>query len=228
MITRAICIITCVVLTGPSAVVFAFSSRTRRAHELAAPPLFGFNKVSKQEQENLWVANASYFNGEQHNTKHITSNTWPRSSYGRKLRKRAARPWMNGVEIRVLQAPHPLAGQLGLFAAVPFQQFDIVGEYCGEVFDSDDGGEYATYLERRDEKYALGVDARKEGNECRFINHYQGIADDPNVIMKIAYVEELPRVMIVCMKDLQIGKEFLLRYSDEYVDAYIAQTKEED
>lgn len=135
---------------------------------------------------------------------------------------------MNGVEIRVLQAPHPLAGQLGLFAAVPFQQFDIVGEYCGEVFDSDDGGEYATYLERRDEKYALGVDARKEGNECRFINHYQGIADDPNVIMKIAYVEELPRVMIVCMKDLQIGKEFLLRYSDEYVDAYIAQTKEED
>lgn len=180
------------------------------------------NWLSKKQQEELWEANSHYFDTEEHPTKHITSNTWPRSSYGRKLRKRAARLWIKGVEIRTLTQPHPLAGELGLFAATPFQQFDIVGEYCGEVFDSDDGGEYATYLESRDEsKYAMGLDAAREGNECRFINHYQGIADKPNVIMKIAYVEELPRVMIVCIKNVDVGQEFLLQYSDEYVQEYI-------
>lgn len=175
--------------------------------------------LSKQHQEGLCEANSKYF--EDKGIKYITSNTWPRSSYGRKLRKRACRPWMHGVEIRRLSPPHPLAGQLGLFAATPFQQFDIVGEYCGQVFDTNDGGEYATYLEDRRQKYPLGVDAGREGNECRFINHYQGITVEPNVIMKIAYVEELPRVMIVCTKAIDEGEELLLKYSDEYVEAYI-------
>lgn len=183
--------------------------------------------LSKQEQEDLWNSNASYFDNPESNfplVKHITSNTWPRSSFGRKLKKKAARPWMHNVEVKELQPPHPLAGQLGLFAAVPVKQFDIVGEYCGEVFDEDDGGEYATYLENREDKYALGVDAQREGNESRFINHYQGIAseqDGPNVVMKITYVEELPRVMIVCKRDINVGEELLLQYSDEYVQAYI-------
>ena len=132
---------------------------------------------------------------------------------------------MRNVEIRELQSPHPLAGQLGLFAAATFQQFDVLGEYCGEVFDADDGGgEYATYLENRDEKYALGVDAQHEGTEARFINHYAGISTEenkPNVVMKVTYLEELPRVMIVCMRDIQAGEEFLLQYSDEYVQEYI-------
>jgi len=189
-------------------------------------------KLSKKEQEELWESNALCFDNidQAAPTKHITSNTWPRSSRGRKLRKRAARPWIHGVEIRELQSPHPLAGlgqmQLGLFTATSFQQCDIVGEYCGEVFDADDGGEYATYLEYRDEKYALGVDAQHEGNECRFINHYQGISDKPNVVMKIVYVEELPRVMIVCIRDINVGEELLLQYSDEYVQEYIGQNNE--
>ena len=128
---------------------------------------------------------------------------------------------MSGVQIQKLVAPHPLAGQLGLFAATPFHKCDIIGEYCGQVYDGDDGGEYATFLENRDERYALGVDAHREGNECRFINHYQGIAPEANVVMKIAYVEELPRVMIVCTKDIKTDQEILLKYSDDYVEAYI-------
>lgn len=196
-------------------------------------------KLSKKEQEDLWLSNALYFDQKKKSKgsssvnpsdelelslpKHITSNTWPRSSFGRKLKKRAARPWIRNVEIRELQSPHPLAGQLGLFAAATFRQFDVLGEYCGEVFDADDGGEYATYLENRDEKYALGVDAQHEGTEARFINHYAGITEEnkPNVVMKVTYVEELPRVMIVCMRDIQVGEEFLLQYSDEYVQEYI-------
>lgn len=191
----------------------------------AATPKANDKILSKQQQEELWEANSAYFhNKDYQEVKHITSNTWPRSSYGRKLRKRAARPWMKGVEIRQLRAPHPLAGQLGLFAATPFEQFDIVGEYCGQVYDANDGGEYATYLENRNEKYALGVDAATEGNECRFINHYKGIADEPNSVMKITYVEELPRVMIVCTKDVDVGQEFLLSYSDEYLEEYMSNS----
>lgn len=152
--------------------------------------------------------------------KYISSNTWPRSSRGRKLKKGATRPFIHGVEIRLLLDPHPLAGELGLFAARKFDEFDILGEYCGEVYEGDDGSEYATYLEDRSERYALGVDATREGNECRFINHFTGIADEANVVMKIAYVEELPRVMVVCMRDIEVGEEFLLNYSDEFVEAY--------
>jgi hypothetical protein len=33
----------------------------------------------------------------------------------------------------LLDPPHLLEGQFGLFAARPFSQFDIVGEHCGEV-----------------------------------------------------------------------------------------------
>lgn len=153
--------------------------------------------------------------------KHITSNTWPRSRQGRQLKKRAAQPYLHGVEIRRLEASHPLSDELGLYAVRNFCQFDIVGEYCGEVFDSQGGGEYATYLEDRSKKYALGVDASSEGNECRFINHFRGIAEEPNVIMKIGYVENLPRVMIVCTRDIDSGEELLLKYSDEYVEEYL-------
>jgi hypothetical protein len=179
------------------------------------------DKLSKQEQEDLWQSNAAYFDTNESTAKHSTSNRWPRSSLGRKLRKQAARPYLSGVEIRLLDAPHPLAGEAGLFAAQPFESFDIVGEYCGVVYDNEWGGIYATYLEHRDNKYALVVDARVQGNECRFINHFQGISKEPNVVMKVAYVEELPRVMIVCLRAINVGEEFTLRYSDEYVDEYI-------
>jgi len=100
--------------------------------------------------------------------------------------------------------------------------FDIVGEYTGEVFEGDGGSEYATYLEERTKKYALGVDATKEGNECRFINHFANIAEEPNVVMKITYVDELPKVMVVCRKDIEVGEELLFRYSEEFVKEYFA------
>ena len=155
-------------------------------------------------------------------TKYITSNTWPRSSQGRKLKKSATQPNIRGVEIRDLEDPHPLSGELGLFAAQKFEIFDVVGEYTGEVFEGDGGSEYATYLEDRDKKYALGVDATREGNECRFINHFTNIAEEPNVVMKITYVEELPRVMVVCKKGIEIGEEMLFKYSDEFVEEYFS------
>merc|ERR1712194_788813 len=109
-----------------------------------------------------------------------------------------------------------------MFAAENFEMFDILGEYTGEVFEGEGGSEYATYLEDRKKRYALGVDATREGNECRFINHFTNIAEEPNVVMKIAYVDELPRVLVVCKKNIAVGEEILFKYSDEFVEEYFS------
>lgn len=194
-----------------------------------------FAMLSPERQEELNEGNSCFFQpsasslsnsrkneseSKQTLPKYINTNTWPRSSRGRKLKKSANRSFIHGVEIRRLEDPHPLSGQLGLFAAQRFEKFDILGEYCGEVYDGVGGSEYATFLEDRRKKYALGVDATLFGNESRFINHFEGIAKDPNVIMKIAYVEGIPRVMIVCKKDIEIGEELLFKYSDEFAREY--------
>jgi hypothetical protein len=200
------------------------------------------NQLSQQEQKYVLEANSFYFltpresdneekkdeltsdlnNLEAHLSQkatHITSNVWPRSSIGKHLRKKAARAFMHGVEIRALKEPHILKGQNGLFAVEAFRQFDIVGEYCGRVTTSG-GGEYSAYLDSARDQNSLGLDAQGVGNEARTINHYQSVADAANVIMKICYVEQLPRIMIVCKRNILIGEEFLLDYGDEYVNEY--------
>lgn len=183
--------------------------------------------LSPEQHEELNAANSRYFRKPKDTQsssliKYISCNTWPRSSQGRKLKKSATLTKIHGVEIQELEDPHPLSGQLGLFAAIFFEMFDIIGEYTGEVFEGDGGSQYATYLEDRTKKYALGVDATREGNECRFINHFTNIAKEPNVVMKIAYIDELPRVMVVCKKDIKVGEELLFKYSDEFVTEYFS------
>lgn len=154
----------------------------------------------------------------------ITSNMWPRKRMGKEMRNQANRSSIHGVEMRSLDASHILAGQTGLFAAMPFMQFDIIGEYCGEVV-STKGAEYKAVLEQK-EVYPLSLDAQKYGNECRAINHYENIGPCANVIMRICYVEELPRIMIVCKGDVGVGEEFLLDYGDAYVNAFLRGEKE--
>jgi len=44
--------------------------------------------------------------------------------------------------------------------------------------------------------------------------------------MKVAFVEELPRILIVCTRDIQVGKEFVLRYSDEHGEAHLGNSLE--
>lgn len=152
------------------------------------------------------------------------SNIWPKHRKGKEMRKKAARTFLHGVEVRQLQEPHILAGQFGLFAAKPFQMFDVVGEYTGEVVDGyGTGGEYVASLERSSsnghQQSSLAVDAGRIGSECRLINDYRNIGKEPNCIMKTAYVEELPRIMIICKRDIAPGEEFLIDYSDEYWQA---------
>ncbi|KAI2499583.1 hypothetical protein MHU86_3379 [Fragilaria crotonensis] len=150
----------------------------------------------------------------------ITSNMWPRKGTGKEMRKGAYRSSIHGVEMRQLDESHLLAGQTGLFAATCFVQCDIVGEYCGEVVPSMHGREYKAVLEEN-ATFPLGVDSQRYGNECRAINHYENIAALPNVVMKTCYVDQLPRLMIVCKRDIAIGEEFLLDYGDAYVNAFL-------
>ena len=210
--------------------------------------------LSKHDQKTLSEKNSLHFQNKQHETINnnsdatichgvlqqdqkynitqkavrISANVWPRTGPGKEMRKRASRSSMHGVEMRLLEPPHLLAGQFGLFAARPFSQFDIVGEYCGEVVPATNNKqqhwEYQARLEDKD-VFPLGVDAEHRGNECRAINHFENIGEEPNVIMKICYVEELPRVIILCTRDLAMGEEFLLNYGDDYADAYIRTKK---
>jgi hypothetical protein len=203
------------------------------------------NLISPSDQKSLLLANSRHFqsstreqddqsteqvdttcNLEEHlsaKVVHITSNIWPPSGNGKRLRKKASRQFSHGVEIRTLPQDHILSGQKGLFAANPFQQFDIVGEYCGKVATT--GGEYVAHLESYLLKDPLCVNAQTHGNELRAINHFQSIADTPNVIMKLCYVEKLPRIMIICKRDIPVGDEFLLNYGDDYVEAYLTGKK---
>jgi hypothetical protein len=200
--------------------------------------------LSKKDQKTLSENNSRHFQNKQQKTindsttfdeelqdqKNVTqktvrisANVWPKTGPGKEMRKRASRSSMHGVEMRLLEPPHLLAGQFGLFAARPFSQFDIVGEYCGEVVSATNHQEHWEYQARLEDKdaFPLGVDAEYRGNECRAINHFENIGDAANVIMKICYVEELPRVIILCKRDLATGEEFLLNYGDDYADAYI-------
>jgi len=63
----------------------------------------------------------------------------------------------------------------------------------------------------------------KRGNEGRFINCYLGVAEAPNVVMKTAYVEGLPRNVLVCLRSISAGEEFLLDYGVEYNTCYITK-----
>jgi hypothetical protein len=149
----------------------------------------------------------------------ITSNIWPRGGKGKELRQRAVRSSIYGVEIRILDAPHILAGQTGLFAARPYRQYDFVGEYCGEVLPAVNPHQSKFYQADIEEKkgFPLRVDGQRSGNECRAINHYENIAKSPSVIFSICYVEELPRLMIICKRDIAVGEELLLDYGSDYV-----------
>jgi len=51
----------------------------------------------------------------------LTSNQWPSGVQGEKMKRRARKTKMQGVEIRELSAPHPIAGQQGLFATKNFE-----------------------------------------------------------------------------------------------------------
>lgn len=94
-------------------------------------------------------------------------------------------------------------------------------EYTGRVVDDTVNGHYVAALEDKGHDESLGIDAANCGNELRFINSYIGIAFSPNVTMRTAYVNTYPHIVIVCLRDIEEGEEFLLDYGKAYTDAYL-------
>ena len=77
-------------------------------------------------------ANLKYFKPSG-KTQWLSGNQWPKGPQGEKMRKIATKTKMHGVVILDIKAPHPLAGEQGLFATKPFKLCEIVGEYIGKV-----------------------------------------------------------------------------------------------
>ena len=66
-------------------------------------------------------------------TQFMTENLWPKHGAGALMKKKAARRYLAGVEIRRLGEGHPLSGEQGLFATQSFELCDVIGEYVGVV-----------------------------------------------------------------------------------------------
>jgi hypothetical protein len=156
--------------------------------------------------------------------KYTFNNKW--NSMPKEIVEGTKRDHIHGVEIRQLPKGHPLAGEYGLFATRKFSKYDIIGEYVGKIVGKNVGGHYVAVLEDKDYNESLGIDAETTGNEMRFINSFLNVDFKANVIMKTAYVNMTPHIMIVCKEDIDIGDELLLDYGDEYNKAYLTPKPE--
>jgi hypothetical protein len=143
--------------------------------------------------------------------KYLLRNQWTPSipQVKREACKRE-RPW--GVEVRDLPKEHFLHGEQGLFAIAKFSKCDVVGEYTGKIVDSNVFGHYVAALEDKGTDDSLGIDAQTCGNEMRFINSYLNIAFEPNVTLRTVYMGGMPHLLVICLRDIEIGEEFLLDY----------------
>ena len=153
----------------------------------------------------------------------ISTNNWSDIS---KSRLNLFRKYsITGVEVRDLPNNHFLGntGEKGLFAVQVFNQFDIIGEYCGEIVPVDVGGHYVAALEDKPHAESLGLNAESCGNETRYINSYLNIGFYPNAVMKTCYINSYPKLLIICTSRIEIGEEILLDYGTSYNEAYLGQ-----
>jgi len=150
---------------------------------------------------------------------YTSSNLWDKQPV--EVLEKSKRHRVHGVEVRDLPPNHPLHGEQGLFATQKFFRFDILGEYTGRIVGDDFFGHYVAALEDKGHDKSLGIDAQYEGNEMRFINSYLGIAFGANVTMRTCYTDTIPRIILVCTQDIEIGEEFLLDYGHAYNAAYL-------
>lgn len=126
---------------------------------------------------------------------------------------------IKGVDVRVLDPPHILAGQRGVFATKQFSKYNVIGEYSGIIKKYDDVGPTNLYI------FTLVDDACIDGethsNELKYVNSHINIDHEPNLVSCVTYINKEPRVLYVCTKDINIGEELLIDYGEEYNTNYI-------
>jgi hypothetical protein len=154
------------------------------------------------------------------NLKYTSCNKW--QSVSKERVEACRRHKVNGVEARLLPKNHPLHGEYGLFAVQKFYKYDVIGEYTGKIVGDDVHGHYVAALEdNKVHDLSLGLDAGTTGNEMRFINSFLNVSFGANVVMRTAYVNTYPHIMIVCTEDIMPDDEILLDYGDAYNSAYL-------
>jgi hypothetical protein len=147
---------------------------------------------------------------------YLETNDWSRISNKRTYERRGG---IKGIEAVVLQPPHILAGEKGVYATKEFNKYDCIGEYTGVAKTEDDlpeDGLFSFHLNKD-----ISIDATDYGNELRYINSYINIADEPNLISSITYINKQPVILYICIKDIAVGEELLIDYGKEYNDEFI-------
>eukprot|EP00638_Chattonella_subsalsa_P017840 CAMPEP_0117859782 /NCGR_PEP_ID=MMETSP0950-20121206/3366_1 /TAXON_ID=44440 /ORGANISM="Chattonella subsalsa, Strain CCMP2191" /LENGTH=933 /DNA_ID=CAMNT_0005709777 /DNA_START=1 /DNA_END=2802 /DNA_ORIENTATION=+ len=152
--------------------------------------------------------------------------------------KELEKNYVHKVEVRkVSNTNHLCYGQHGLFAKRTLNRNTTVGFYIGEVrclsaADNrdfpwprrdvtghviPDDNKYCFKL-HEDKDYSVIIDAEKYGNHTRFINHWRGIANEPNCVFETIHEKWTgdPRVAVKVIKRIEENEELLLDYGPEY------------
>lgn len=87
------------------------------------------------------------------------------------------------VVIRSITSPsHPAVGQYGLFTSKKIPPRTHLIDYIGEIHWDERESDYDLSLHRTQDGVSIGIDAKKSGNEARFINDFRGICSKPNAV----------------------------------------------
>ena len=135
---------------------------------------------------------------------------------------------MAGVEIRRVDANHPLSGSRhdhGLYATLAFKRGACLGSYAGVIRNAskprapqNSEGAYDIHLDTSCLPCYSGdivLDAKEVGNESRFINDYRGIAAARNVRFEtVANARKGIWVDVIVTRPIAAGEEILVDYDD--------------
>ncbi len=104
----------------------------------------------------------------------------------------------------------------GLFAQEVIPEMICVGEYVGIVKkrdrkkDNDNSYIFEYAIDTLDTGYV--IDAEKQGNHTRFINH----SDDPNLLSRWLLIDGLPRIIFFTKRQILPNEELTVDYGPHY------------
>ncbi len=118
---------------------------------------------------------------------------------------------IEGTEVKLINdKTHPVYNNYGLFSTKEWSPFDIIGEYTGEIIDYYKHSEYLVSFQNI--SISICVDGENNGNECRYINHYQNIKEKPNCKYVSTFINLKPVILIVVIDFIKKGEEIVADY----------------
>jgi SET domain-containing protein len=141
------------------------------------------------------------------------------------------------VRITSITSPtHPAHNQHGLFATRSLPPESLIIIYLGLVHSSEDTDPDSDYDLSMDRELGIGVDARYQGNEARFINDYRGVSDKANAEFRDCWIrigdKVERRIGVFVKKDVKkgIGKgqEILVSYGKGFWNERLSATTDHD